>query len=156
MYKGNVILKDKKGETELVLTNINLVFINIKKKTFEKEEVTVLEYPVDSVKMYEGMPQIKFKGAAVEIYLLDREIEFEFLSKIEAMKFNSATTKLLTGTTAAQRNAKKVKETIELVDDTLGIDSVQATGNVIKNGIAGSIAGAFGKVGKALIGKNKK
>ncbi|MBQ3494359.1 MAG: hypothetical protein IJA69_02985 [Clostridia bacterium] len=44
LYKGNVILKNKKGTTELILTNINLVFINKYKKLFSKEEITVLEF----------------------------------------------------------------------------------------------------------------
>ena len=53
LYKGNVILKSKKGTTELILTNLNIVFINKYKELFSKEEVTVLEYPVGSIKIYE-------------------------------------------------------------------------------------------------------
>lgn len=35
----------------------------------------------------------------------------------------------------------------------LGINTVQATGDVIKNGIVGNITGAFGKIGKSLFKK---
>ena len=38
LYKGDVKLKDTSGSTELILTNINLVFINKIKKLFSKEE----------------------------------------------------------------------------------------------------------------------
>ena len=36
-YKGQVSQRNKKGTTEVVLTNINLVFINKYKKLFSKE-----------------------------------------------------------------------------------------------------------------------
>lgn len=49
---------------------------------------------------------------------------------------------------------KKTK--VGLIDETLGINTVQATGNVLKNGIVGNIAGAFGKIGKSVFSKNKK
>ena len=156
LYKGNVILKNKKGTTELILTNINLVFINKYKALFSKEEITVLEFPVHSIKMYEGEPQIKAKGHTVEIYLLESEVEIEFDAKMELHKFINATNKLLTGESSVQKGAKKVKDTIGLVDDTLGINTVQATSNVLKNGIVGNITGAIGKIGKSLFNKNKK
>ncbi len=156
LYKGDVILKNKKGTTELILTNINLVFINKHNDLFSKEEVTILEYPVHSIKMYEGIPQIKAKGDIVEIYLLETEIEVEFYSKIELYKFTNATKKLLTGESSAQRGAKKVKDAIGLVDDTLGINTVQTTGNLLKKGIFGNITGAIDKIGKSLFNKNKK
>lgn len=106
--------------------------------------------------MYEGAPQIKTKGHEVEVYLLEDEVNFEFESKMELHKFINASNKLLTGETSVQKGAKKVKDTIGLVDDTLGINTVQATGNVIKNGVVGSITGAIGKIGKSLFGKDKK
>lgn len=153
LYKGNVILKSKKGTTELILTNLNIVFINKYKELFSKEEVTVLEYPVGSIKIYEDIPQIKVNGNTVEIYLLETEIEFNFNSKTELYKFNCAAKKLLTGQTSAERMCKNVKNSIALIDDTLGINTVQATGDVIKNGIVGNITGAFGKIGKSLFKK---
>ena len=153
LYKGDVALKNKNGTTELILTNINLVFINRYKKLFSKEEIIILEYPVHSIKMYEGEPQIKAKSNIVEIYLLETEIEVEFNSKMELYKFINATNKLLTGKSSVQKGAKKVKDAIDLVDDTLGINTVQATGNVLKNGIAGGITDSIGKIGKSLFGK---
>ena len=154
LYKGDVKLKDTSGSTELILTNINLVFINEIKKLFSKEEVFTFEYPIQSIKLYEGVPQIKEKGESVEIYLLETEIEIEFYSKTELHKFTNAAYKLLTGETSAQRGAKKIKDAISLVDDTLGINTVQITGNVLKNGIIGNITGSIGKIGKSVFGKN--
>lgn len=156
LYKGDVILKNKKGTTELILTNLNIVFINKYKELLSKEEITILEYPVHSIKIYEDVPQIKVNGNTVEIYLLETEIEFKFNSKTELHKFNSVAKKLLTGQTSVERVCKNVKNSIDLIDDTLGINTVQATGDVLKNGIVGNITGAIGKIGKSLFNKNKK
>lgn len=155
LYKGKVSLKGKKGSTELILTNINLVLINKYTPLFRKEEVTVLEHPVNTIKMYEGVPQVKTKDTTAEIYLLEKEIEVDFNSRMELHQFTNVVVKLLTGDDAVHRGAKKVKDSIALVDDTLGIDTVQTVGDVLKEGIVGSIAGALGKVGN-LFNKNKK
>ncbi len=155
LYKGNGLFKNKKGITELILTNINIVFINKYKKPFSKEEITVYEYSVRSIKIYEGVPQIRTKGNIVEIYLLENEVEFEFYAKTELHKFVNASNKLLTGETSVQKGAKKIKNAIGLVNDTLGINTVEATGNLIKNGIVGNVTGALGKIG-SLFNKKKK
>jgi len=153
-YKGDVTLKGKKGNTELLFTNLNVVFINKYKRLFSKEEITVFTYPTNEIKMYEGVPQIKHKGNEVEIYFKDAEVEFEFDSRIQVSKFINETNKFLTGESTVQKGAKKVKDTIGMVDDTLGINTVQATGNVIKNGVVGNITGAIGKIGSLF--KKKK
>ena len=156
LYKGSVILNNRKGTTELILTNTNLVFINKYKPLFSKEEVTILEHQIQSIKIYEGVPQIKSTANTVEIQLLEQEIEFEFYSKMELLKFTNATNKLLTGESTIQKGAKKVKDAIGLIDDTLGINTVESTTNVIKNGLIGSVSGVIGKIGKSLFDKNKK
>ena len=69
--------------------------------------------------------------------------------------FHSQAYELLTGKTRAQRNAQKVKSAIELVDDTLGIDIVEAAGKVVKNGVVCSVVGGVGKIGKSLFGGKK-
>ena len=151
LYKGNVTLVDKQIIAQLILTNLNIVFISN-----ENEDVNVLSYPADNIKMYQGVPQIKVKGNNAEIYLLSTEIELKFDSKIELHKFDSAALKLLTGKTAAERCADKVKTAInkgyEFADETLGIESKQMVGNAIKNGgikkSANVVGGIFGKFKK--------
>lgn len=159
LFKKNVIVKDKKGTSELILTNLNVIAIIKNNEELPKEEVTVLVYPIQSIKMYEGKPQVKPNGKLVEIYLLETELEVEFFSKSDLHNFVNATNKLLTGKTIIQRGADKIKETIDVVDETFGINTVQATGNVLKNGITGNISNAFGKIGKigkALFNKETK
>ena len=156
LYKGDVNLVGQKGQTELILTNHNLIFINTVKKMFFKEEISVMNYSVDSIKMYEGIPQIKANKLHVEIYLVETELEIDFLSKAGLCQFIKEAEKLLTGKTSLEKNAQKVKDTIHLVDDTLGINSVQVVGNTLKNGLVGSVTGLIGKVGKGILGNKKK
>ena len=156
LYEGEVSLKGQKGSTDLILTNLNVVFINKYKRLFAKEEITVLEYPVNEIKIYKDIPQLKVKENSVQIYFFEGEEVIYFYSKKQMHSFCNQVQELLTGQTTAQRNAKKVKDTIALVDDTLGINTVEATGNVIKNGVVGSVGGVLGKIGKSLLGVKKK
>ena len=155
LYKGDITLLDKKDKTQLILTNLNLVFITKTKKIFEDEIVNTESYPIENVKIYEGLPQVKTKANNVEIYFKTTEKEFIFESKHELHKFVGEINKLLTGKTTAERNAEKVKSAINLVNDTLGIDVVQTTGNVAKKGIVGGISDSINKIGKHFV-KNKK
>lgn len=156
LYKGYVTLPNKNGTTQLILTNLNFVFINKYKPLFKEEEITVTEYPVQSVKIYKDTPQIKIEKNKIEIYFLEAEVEMTFDSKSELHKFTSSALNLITGKTEAQRGAKKVKDAIGLVDDTLGIDTVQTTGNLLKNGVFGNLSDALSGLGKSLFNKKKK
>ena len=159
LFKGPVSFRDTLEPAEIIFTNLNLIVINKNKNMFEKQEETdvltaVEVYPVDSIKIYEGAPQVKTKDTTVEIYLLEKELAFRFESKKSLNQFCEAVTKLLTGTDATHRNAQKVKDTIALVDDTLGINSVQVVGDVLKNGVTKGLSGALGKIGNLF--KTKK
>ena len=156
LFKGNVLFTGSKATTEFMLTNLNLVFVTKTQKLFKEDEIKVDTYPVEDIKMYQGIPQIKTKGNIVKFYLLETEIEVQFVSRMDIGKFMNEANKLLTGETTAIKRAKKVKDTIELVDDTLGIKTVQVTTNVLKNGIVGSLTGNIGKIGAALLNKKKK
>lgn len=156
LWKGNINLSDQKECSRLILTNLNLVFIT-KINNSETDEIINTEiYNIQEVKMYQGVPQVKTKASKVEIYLKSTEKEFTFDSKNELHKFVSEINKLLTGKTTAERNAEKIKNAIHLVNDTLGVDIVKGAGEVVKNGIVGSVSGSIGKIGTALITKKKK
>jgi len=119
---------------------------------FSKEEVSVDTYPVCEIKWYKGTPQLIKKGNLVELYLLHDEVEFEFASGNEARKFVNVSLTLLTNKTSFERNAEKLKNTISMVDNSLGIDSVKLTGNIIKSGTIGKTTNVIGK-GFKTIGK---
>lgn len=157
LFKGVGTLSDREGKTELMLTNLNIVFSTNYKTLFKKEELYVEARPITSLKVYEEIPQIKEKGQMIEMYFADTELDFVFDAKSDVHKFKDEVIKLFTGKSKSERNAEKVKNTIKLVDDTLGINSVELVGNVIKNGVVNSIKGAMKDV-KAIgnIFKKKK
>lgn len=113
------------------------------------------QHAVLDIKMYEGKPQVKTNNSTVEIYLKTKEITLDFDSKIEGHKFISAVYTLLTGKNEIERNAERVKGTIGLVNETLDVDVVKSVGDAVQNGLVGTVAGAFGKIGKSLFGKKK-
>ena len=145
LYQGNVTLEKRNGSVELILTNLNLVFVITIKKFLAKSQVEVETYPIEEIKFYNNIPQIKQKNSRVEIFLACGEIVANFETMFEAGKFVNAAMRLLTGKTMAERGADKVKGAVGLVDDTLGINTVNTVKNVLENGITGSLLGGFGK-----------
>ena len=146
LFQGNVNLGGQNGSTELILTNLFLVFIiTPKKKFFSKTQATVEKYPVGEIKIYDDIPQIKQTGASVEIFLTSGEFAVCFYSTFEAKKFVNSALRLLTGKTMSERGADKFKNALGLVDDALGINTVGTAKNVLENGIARTLLGGFGK-----------
>lgn len=150
LYRGSVTVPTEKGSAELLLTNINVVVSTASKKSlFSKPETNVIIYPIKDIKIYDGEPQIKQKGYDVEIYFKNRELVVCFASKIELSKFKMAATKLLTGKSVQARGADKVKRTLNLIDDTLGVDVAGTVKGVLENGVVGSVLGGAGKKKRA-------
>lgn len=145
LYTGSIWMEKRSGNMELILTNLNIVIVNTIKKLFAKEQVEVETYSVEQVKVYNDAPQIKQKELTVEIFLIDKEIEIRFQSKIEAYKFVNLAMQLLTGKTIAERGADKVKGAIGLVDSTLGINTVDIVKNTLEKGVVGTVLGGLGK-----------
>lgn len=91
---------------------------------------------LDKIKVYNKKAQVKQKGAEVLTQTIDKNIEISFYSMIEAMKFTTKITDVLTGTTMSKRGVDKVKEAINTVDDVLGFDTRDIMKNVLENGLA--------------------
>ena len=150
LYKGLVLLPQTKGITELILTNINFVLITKHKKLLAKDQVNVETYAVNEIKYYNGNPQVIKKGNLIELYFLNEEVEFTFDSRNEARKFVNATLTLLTNKSTLERRTEKVKNTISVIDNALGINSMGITGNILSNSLVGKTAGAIGKGVKTI------
>ena len=159
LYKGNVIPLDTKGETQLILTNLNIVFITERKKFLAKDEIDVEVYPVDDIKIYKNIPQVKVENDnIVEIYLTRTEKELQFLNNDETKKFFREVKNLLIPKTKFEKCVEKVKDTIQIVDETLGIDSVDMVKSAVKDGRAKSMCKTIGNGVVAGVNwiKNKK
>lgn len=158
LYQETISIEKRKGNTELLLTNLNLVFITTIKKAFTKSQVDVETYPVEEIKTYNGAPQIKQKDSHVQIFLVCGEISAVFPSMFEARKFVSTAMHLLTGKSAAERGADKVKNAVGLVDNTLGINTIGTVKSALETGITGTLIGGIGRkiaprsVGNQIIG----
>ena len=156
LYKGFVKLSGEKAVTELILTNINFVFITKLKKLFAKEEVQVDTYPVNEIKFYKGEPWIKRSGQHAELYFRNDEVEFDFVSKGECRKFVSVALNLITNKNTFERGVEKVKETIAMVDNSVGVDNVvKVAGLVAKKGYVGK-AVSVAKQTASVVGKGVK
>lgn len=163
VFKGNCQLSktDEKilnsmidnSSIDLILTNLNLVFINKSKKMFSKEKIDVEIYPTSEIKIYNDAPQINQKNNIVEIFFSDSEKSIVFTTSHEARKFVGKALELLTGKNLSNRVSDKIKGSINLVDDTLGIKTVDTVKNVVENGVVGSI---FGSLGKKVSPKSNK
>ena len=156
LYEGNVSIAkgtsfDKifmTGSTQVVLTNIKIYFVTVTKKMFAKEQVTVDAHDISEIKVYNGVPQIKqIKANSNEVILnlLSCEVEMSFSSRLEAHKFVNAVYGLVTGKSTAERGAEKLKGAVDMVNDTLGIDTVGTVKNVLENGITRTVFGGLGK-----------
>jgi hypothetical protein len=142
------------GIKEVMLTNVNIVIISKTKKLFKPEEVSVTTYPVSDIKVYDEKPQVKVKGNTVEVYMTNDEISLQFMSLLLARKFASEVYTLLTGKSASERGANMFKGAIDLVDNTLGIDSVNTIKGVVENGVVGSVVSGIGKKAKKVEGSS--
>ena len=151
LYKGEGRFANKNGsllstqKLEIILTNLNLVFIEKTKKVFSKEQVVVEVHPIGEIKIYNGIPQIKQKNTAAEIYFINEEKLVIFYSKHELHKFVNVVNRLLTGKSMAVRGADKVKNVVNLVDDTLGVNTMGAVKTIVENGVVGAVFHGLGK-----------
>ena len=128
LYKGNVLLQEHKNNiipAELILTNLNFIFISEGKKILFKQRQNIDCFAKEAVKTYKDTPQIKQKGDTVEIYFLKGERTIRFENKHEAYKFTFKALSLITGKTAFARNVEKVKKTVENIDETLGFNATE-------------------------------
>lgn len=155
LYKNDCRLRGKNdnflesrsanANAELILTNQRLVLIRKAKKIFAKAPAEVEIFPIGEIKIYNDVPQIKQDGSCVEVFFTSGEKTVDLFSKNEARKFINKAVELLTGKTAATRVSDKVKGAIGLVDDTIGINTVDTLKSVTENGLVGAAFGRFGK-----------
>lgn len=131
---------------ELILSNQNIVIVWLSDCS-AKVEV----FPVEEIKIYKDVPQLKQKDCQVEMYFTSGERTVDLQSKSEVRKFIGKALELVTGKNMAKRVSEKVKGAIGLVDETIGINSVETIISVAENGLVGV---AFGGMGKKAIGKS--
>lgn len=139
-----------KGFTSLTLTNLNFVFETTRKKSLFTSYTTTECLSVDTVKIYNEVPQIKQKFNEVKIYFTNMERTLTFNSRGEAHKFTAKVLELLTGKNAFFRGIENAKKTVDAVDETLGIDTIGVAATVAKTAVSVTPSGTFQKT-KAIV-----
>ena len=144
MYEGTVSSRDYKGSIIITLTSQKIV---IEKETgvFKKVREVVDNIGLENIKIYNGVAQVKQKISDVEIQTVDKNINVTFSGMIEARKFAGKLIDTVTGTTFAQRVSDKTKGAIDMVDDTLGVDTRGTIKGVLEQGIKGTLLNGIGK-----------
>lgn len=135
LTKGSIFLTNENKKAELYLTNLFITVIT----TLESDNGEIYNkqaYSVNEIKIYKGTPQIKRNGLSFEIYFTTDVLAFKFEDKKSANNFMNEAITLLTEKSFAQRKADMVKNVVDVIDKTFGIDTV------------GSIKNAIGQLGQ--------
>ena len=132
LFKGLVeVLSNWKEEkdiykynTELILTNINIVLITEIKKLFSSV-IDKKIYKIDDVKIYDEAVQIIKRKERVDIYLLGGEVFLEFEKEKSAKEFCDKSIKLRDGNSKFVRSVKRTQKVIKETNEALDIDIVK-------------------------------
>ena len=94
---------------------------------------------ISDIKLYNNKVQVHQKNTEVYIQTIKNNFTIKFDNAIEAVKFVTKVTDVVTGTTMSDRGVKKVKNAFDKVDDVLGFDTRGTVKGVIENGITGTL-----------------
>lgn len=147
LYEGSITSTIAKGNLQLTLTSLNLIFEK-EKGVFKKEKELIDIIPLNSIKFYNEEPQIKQKGGEITIQTTNCNFTIIFSGMIEARKFAGKLIDAVTGTSLTKRGSNKVKSAFEIIDDTLGLDTRGTIKGVLENGVKGTILNGIGKKNK--------
>ena len=152
LFKGDAFYGNQGTSCEIIQTNINLIVIFKTKKMFRKENVEIVTFPMDGIKYFKDAPQVKQKGSAVELSFSNAEVLLAFSSKSSANHFFRSVMEALTEDAIPPRAVGIVKDAIGVVDNTLGINTVETVVGVMGKGVAGTI---LGEITKKALGSNQ-
>ncbi len=147
LYEGVVTSKNYKGILQLILTSQKIIFEK-EMGLFKKEREFIDILPLESVKVYNDIAQIKQKGATVEVQTVDKNLSIVFSGMLDARKFTGKIVDTVTGISLARRGCNKIKDAFDIIDDTLGLDTRGAIKGILENGVKGTIINGFGKRSK--------
>ncbi len=136
------------------VTNANILItskkIVIEKESgiFKKSKQLVDSINLSDIKVFNNELQSKQKGEEIFIQCKQKNLTLSFGGMLEARKANTKIIDATTGTTMAKRGSEKVKDAINLVDETLGLDTKGITKGIIENGVVGTLINGIKKKDK--------
>ena len=101
------------------------------KKTLELIDVV----PLNKIKVYNNSVQIKQKKNELQVQTGDKNFSIYAGGMLEAKKIITHIIDTITGTTVSQRSSQKINEAIDLVDETLGLNTRDTVKGVLENGL---------------------
>ena len=132
LFRGMVaLLSDGREEkntdtynTELILTNLNIVLNSIVKKMFT-QKIEQKIFSANDIKIYDETVQVIRKKTVVDVYFLGGELFLKFEKEKDAKEFCDKAIKLKDGNSKFVRSVKKTKKAIKETNEALDIDIVQ-------------------------------
>lgn len=144
LYEGIVTCKEFKGSFKLTLTSKKMV-LEKGKGLLKKEYEIISVLNLEDIKIYNDAVQIKQKGSDVSIQATSMDYTLSFEGMLEARKFVGKIVDATTGTTMSKRGSEKIKGALDMVDDTLGIDTRGTVKGLLENGVKGTLLNGIGK-----------
>ena len=144
LYSGEIRSKEYDEEMLLTLTSQRIV-LERERGLIKKTKELILIISLSTVKWYHEAAQVKQRGNDVEIQTTDGNFTFVFSGIFEARKFIGKAIEAITDATLAKRVSDKTKKAIEMVDDTLEVDTRGAIKGVFSQGIKGIILNGIKK-----------
>ena len=144
LFEGTATSKNYKGTLQLTLTSLKIV-IEQEKGILKKVRELLDIVDLTSVKFYNDVAQIKQHGCNVEIQTTAINFTLVFSGLLEARKFSEKAINAVTGTSVSKRVSDKTKETLDMVDATLGVDTRGTLKGILEKGIKGVLFDGIGK-----------
>jgi len=138
LYEGKVGYNKNYIDVEFKLTSKKMIFEKQKgliKKTSELIDIVSL----DRIKVYNDSVQIKQKMNELQIQTLDKNFSIYANGMLEATKIITKIINAITETTVSKRGSQKISGAIDLVDETLGLNTRGIVKGVLENGIKGAL-----------------
>ena len=129
---------------KFTLTSKRMVFE--KEKGIIKKQIEIVDMiPLEEVKIYNGEVQSKQKNSELNIQTINKNIILYFNGIFEARKVNNKIIDTVSGTSMVERGSNKIKCAIDLVDETLGLDTRGMVKGLMENGVKGTIINGLKK-----------
>lgn len=138
LYEGKVGYNKNHIDVEFKLTSKKMIFEK-QKGLIKKSKELIDIVPLDKIKIYNDSIQIKQKMNELQVQTLDKNFSIYANGMLEAKKINTKIIDTLTGTTISKRGSQKISESIDLVDETLGLNTRDTIKGVLENGVKGAL-----------------
>lgn len=146
LFEGNVVYKNDIGRHSVKFTLTSKKMIFEKEKGILKKQIEIVDIiPLQEVKIYNGEVQSKQKSSELNIQTINKNITLYFSGIFEARKVNNKIIDTISGTSIAERGSDKIKGAINLVDETLGLDTRGMVKGLMENGVKGTIINGLKK-----------